>query len=68
MFFGSLEGGTQTLAFQAGDDAVTIDPTPQSPALAWLLESGFRGEQWAIRLSAMHRKSKTVKRSAIDWP
>lgn len=62
MFYACLEGETVAYPFHSEVDAVTIQSTPEFPALQQLVDSDFRGREWLVRSSATHGKSKTVRR------
>jgi len=61
LFFGKLVGQTQFYPFTT-EDTVTIRPSGAVPVLGQLIDSGFAGQQWAIRTAATHGKSKTMYR------
>lgn len=62
VFYATIEGRTQTYAFDPERDEAIISPTAREPLLERLRDSGFRGETWFIRESARHAKSKTIAR------
>ena len=63
-FFARLGGVTRTIAFDAARDLLNLQPFAGVPALQWLLDSGFRGQEWAIRDDAHHARSKTFRRKS----
>jgi hypothetical protein len=64
VFFGRLGGHMHAYPFLP-EDELTIHPTDQVPILGWLVESEFAGQEWGIRETATHARSRTVKRSSV---
>lgn len=64
VFFGRLVGHTDSYPFLP-EDTVTIRPDAEAPVFRWLLESEFAGQEWGLRQSATHARSRTVKRSSV---
>ena len=65
VFFAKIAGLTRTFSF-APTDGLTIASNQNSPVLQWLIDSRFKGVEWAVRETATHAKSKTMRRSATD--
>ena len=65
-FFGRIGGLTHVYPFYADRDELSIGPNPRQPALTWLAQSGFAGRQWILRDSAVHARSKTYVRDALE--
>ena len=61
LFYATLEGQTQTYAFDPGTDVVTVSPSATDAALIALRDSGFQAEDWIIREHARHAKSRTIR-------
>lgn len=61
LFFATLEGQTQTYAFDPARDVATVAASAHAPMLQRLHDSGFQGTEWIIRTHARHAKSKTVR-------
>jgi hypothetical protein len=70
VFFAKVGGHTHFYPFSSSKDVVAITPSPGSPILAWLIESGFSGKEWIIRGNATHARSKTFRRNSErgSWP
>jgi hypothetical protein len=66
LFFGKVGGPTRVYA-HAPDCAVHFHPTPDHPALQFLLASSLDVKEWHVREAATHAKSRTVARSAVGW-
>ena len=62
MFYARLAGLTEISPFQPAEDSIKITPQASDPVLSWLLESGFTGQEWHVRHSATHARSKTYPR------
>lgn len=62
VFFAKIAGLTRTFSF-APTDVLSVAPSKDAPILQWLIDSRFTGAEWAVRETATHAKSKTVKRS-----
>lgn len=62
VFYARLAGLTEISPFQPAEDSIKITPQSSDPVLSWLLESGFTGQEWHVRHSATHARSKTYPR------
>jgi hypothetical protein len=65
-FVAKISGATRVFAFDQDHDSVIMDPASGPPVLQWLIDSGFRGQEWHVRAAARHGKSKTYRRAARD--
>lgn len=65
LFFAKLGGHTRTYAFDPACDQLTIRPSKRHPIFAWLSESEFAAQEWILRPSGTHAKSKTVLRTNV---
>jgi hypothetical protein len=63
VFYAELSGQTQAYTFDPLIDALAIEPSTSTPALSWLLESGFSGRTWMLRAAGTHARSKTFPRT-----
>lgn len=61
LFYATLEGQTQTYAFDPEHDVVSLTPSASDAVLIALRDSGFQGEEWIIREHARHAKSRTIR-------
>ena len=61
-FLASIAGETRNYQFDAGRDALTLEPIAQQPVIRWLVDSRFVAREWAVREAARHAKSKTFRR------
>ena len=59
VFFGKLEGFTRAFPFDPTCDRVEIARGSSGGVFGMLLDSGFLGEEWIIRETAVHARSKT---------
>ena len=64
MFFAKIAGRTETYPYLQSCDMLTIVPSPGTPILRALVASGFCAQQWIIRESATHARSKTFAADA----
>lgn len=62
VFFADLSGTTQAYPFLPGEDRIEIQADKSTPVAGWLLESQFTGLQWQLRTSAIHARTKTMRR------
>jgi hypothetical protein len=62
-FIGKLEGATRAYSFLPDTDSWTIHPSDDHKFLQALLDSQLTFEEWIIRESASHAKSKTYPRA-----
>lgn len=62
VFYAHLSGSAEIYPFDSGD-SLTINPHPDAPIFAQLVESGFAGSEWMVRSDAIHARSKTYKRT-----
>lgn len=60
LFIAKLAGRTEHFPFDSGDQ-FQLTPSPQCPAIGWLLDSHFTPHAWHIRQAAAHAKSKTYR-------
>lgn len=58
-FSAKLGGLTEAYAFDPAADSFFISPTTSDPLLRLLIESQFVPEEWRIRTSATHARSRT---------
>lgn len=65
LFFARLTGHSDAYWFSARD-AITLAPTPRAPIIEWLAESEFAPQEWAIRETATHARSKSVNRTSVE--
>jgi len=65
LFFARLSGPADAYAF-AARDTITLTPTPRAPIIEWLAESEFSPQEWAIRETATHARTKSVNRSSVQ--
>jgi hypothetical protein len=65
LFFAKLSGPADAYAF-AARDTITLAPTPRAPIVEWLAESEFSPQEWAIRETATHARTKSVNRSSVQ--
>jgi hypothetical protein len=63
-FFARLEGRADIYPFAPGD-SLRLAPTARAPIVEWLIESGFAPQEWLIRTSAVHGRSKSVDRRSV---
>lgn len=64
MFFARLAGHSDAYSF-AAHDTLLLKPTARAPIIEWLAESEFAPQEWAIRETATHARSKSVARSSV---
>ncbi|MEX0676503.1 MAG: hypothetical protein WD063_05475 [Pirellulales bacterium] len=64
VFFARLAGHTHAYPF-AARDTITLKPTSRAPIVEWLAESEFSPQEWAIRETATHARTKSVGRSSV---
>jgi hypothetical protein len=62
LFYGSLTGDTQTIAYDAAADTFELGSIESDPIVPILIESQFAPHEWILRAAATHGKSKTIKR------
>ncbi|MBX3442505.1 MAG: hypothetical protein KF774_08855 [Planctomyces sp.] len=62
-FHVTIAGATEVCAFDQDRDIWRIEPSPRLPILQRLADSGCRPTEWRVRASALHARSKTVRRS-----
>jgi hypothetical protein len=65
LFFARLTGHTDAYSF-AAHDTITLKPTRAAPIVDWLVASEFSPQEWAIRTSARHARSKSVYRNSVS--
>jgi hypothetical protein len=65
LFFGRMRGPARAYPFLSGEDEIAITPRPDTPRLKALVQSRFTPDEWLVRESATHGKSKTYKRSGV---
>jgi hypothetical protein len=61
VFFAKMTGTMRTYAFGA-DDLLVVQRMARRPALGWLIDSSFTGQQWSVRENGTHARSKTFRR------
>jgi hypothetical protein len=59
LFFAKLHGASRTYPFLSSADTVKITASDRSNVFGLLVDSGFAGLEWVVRLDATHAKSKT---------
>ncbi len=64
LFYGSLTGETQTIAYGSVADTFELGSPESEPIVPILIESQFAPHEWILRAAATHGKSKTTKRVA----
>lgn len=65
VYYGKTNGYARVYSFLPEADRITINPTAETHGLQILTESGFRGEEWAVRTDATHGRSKTFRRREL---
>ncbi len=65
LFFARLSGHTDAYSF-AARDAITLNGTPRAPIVEWLAESEFSPQEWTIRETGTHARTKSVDRSSVQ--
>lgn len=65
LFIARLRGHTETYPFLNDVDSMMVRRAGGAAILQALIDSGFVGRLWSLRLNASHAKSKTYQRS--DW-
>ena len=63
LFYARLHGDTQVYAFNPSTDVITLRPTQRFPVLQALVDSHFSGQEWILRRTATHARSKTMRRA-----
>ena len=61
VFFAKMSGMMQTYAF-GGDELLVVQRMASRPALGWLIDSSFTGQEWSVRDKGTHARSKTFER------
>lgn len=64
LFFASLTGECQALAFDAARDRFCLGPSVSDPIVPLLTAAEFEPREWILRTAATHGKSKTIRRTA----
>lgn len=64
LFFASLTGECQALAFDAARDRFCLGPPASDPIVPLLTAAEFEPREWILRTAATHGKSKTIRRTA----
>jgi hypothetical protein len=67
-FVADVSGLTETYPFDRGLDWFSLQPGQRPQILSDLIESHFTPTEWQIRKDAVHRKSKTYDRAALEPP
>jgi hypothetical protein len=62
-FFAKVGGQTRVYPFLSAGDQVTIGPGRSQDALRRVIESGFSGREWSIRVDARHARTRTFGKS-----
>lgn len=64
LFFATLTGECQMLAFDGGHDRFRLGPSASDPFVPLLTAAKFEPREWILRTAATHGKSKTIHRAA----
>lgn len=62
LFHAKIGGLTEVFEFRPEVDSLELTPRAEHPVVGWLVESRFRPVEWHVRASAIHGKSRTVRR------
>lgn len=65
VYYGKTSGHARVYSFLRYADRININATAETQGLQMLTDSGFRGEEWAVRTDATHGRSKTFRRRQL---